>query len=116
VSRGPGVVQREVLERLDIPSPTKWTKLADLAGPHPTESRLGSVRRAVHKLEAAGKVETTHLPQGRVPVLAARLALDPEQWDPVRQRDSDAQLHALRARLAEQEIRKCYGLPWEGVK
>jgi len=55
MSRGPGAVQRRILDAL-IDAGDKWTPVRELAGATPAQRE--SARRAVHALAAAGKVET----------------------------------------------------------
>ena len=60
MSRGPGAVQRAVLERLQ---PDRWvstrTLAAELAAGEPSRAQAEAVRRAVHALERRGLAETT---------------------------------------------------------
>ncbi|HTX94006.1 MAG TPA: hypothetical protein VME67_03695 [Mycobacterium sp.] len=107
MSRGLGAVQRDILQRLDVPDVEEWITLAELAGYGADKSRIESHRRAVNKLRDAGLVDTRYLRSGRVSILAARLALHPDYDEPRRRvRDvarEDAQIERLRAARAAAE-------------
>jgi hypothetical protein len=59
VSRGHGVIQREILARLDLSDPWVWTTFAELAGDGASHSRIESMRRAVARLRTEGLIETS---------------------------------------------------------
>jgi predicted ArsR family transcriptional regulator len=77
MSRGPGAVQRAVLERLTA---DRWvsarTLAEELAGGPASRAQVEAVRRAVHALERRGLAETTtateRRPAGVRPALLVR--------------------------------------------
>ncbi|MGI8536807.1 MAG: hypothetical protein ACR2K2_09980 [Mycobacteriales bacterium] len=80
MSRGPGVVQRSVLDAL-LDQPTGpcvgWLTAAELTqhvfGGHSSRAQVESVRRAMKTLAEAGTVELDYLPE-LTPVRATRYA------------------------------------------
>lgn len=68
MSRGPGKVQRFVLDRLATAAEGEWLSADDLAAEYaghilyePTPAQRESVRRAIRKLAATGLVKADHL-------------------------------------------------------
>jgi len=74
MSRGPGAVQRRILEQLKLnphnPADdagnrdlhfASWTTVLDLAGPGATRAQIESTRRAVRKLQAAGMIQVGYV-------------------------------------------------------